>query len=128
MVSKLIQPVTQADELLKRHGIFSGSTPSFDADGQQTALTVPEGERHTYFAFSCFRSSGNRTVVRWELTDVSDGNSFVIDTFAAASEDYFSFQAPITLEEGDSVSLRSSGGSTASVYLVRSWVSREDAF
>lgn len=127
-VATVITPVTDADELLRSYGHFSASTASFDADGVQTALVVPSGKRMRFFALSAFRSSGDRSIIRWILTDASAGINFVLDTFAATNENYLRLEQPFILEEGDSVNIQSSGGAAATVYLVRSWVSEEDAF
>lgn len=127
-VGTLIVPITDADALLKDHGIVSANTASFDADAQVTGLVVPAGKRWEVHAFNAQQVSGNRTITQMRINDVSVGVGYVTNDFTAAIDNYTLLGTPLPMEEGDSVDIVAVGGSTASVYNVQVWRSEEDAF
>jgi len=127
-VSTLVQPVTDADELLKNYGLVTFNSASFDADQVVNGPTVPSGKRWLIYVLRWGRSSGNRTALQWIINDASEGAFMIIRGFAAAADDTHLMETPLPLEEGDQVRLNFIGGSTATVAKFDLWLSEEDAY
>ena len=127
-VATVIQPTTDADELLKRHGQFFTATASFNANGRQVGVTVPDGERWDLHILRAGAASGDRTITQWLLFDVSETLVMVIDIFTAAQQATLILPAPIPMEEGDHLDVFSDAGTTATVYNIDVWRSAQDAF
>jgi len=125
-ISSIVQPTTNLDTLLQRYGSQYGNLTT--ALGQINLLTVPSNERWTLQLFRFQRSSGDRLVDQILLRDQSLGASVVISEFTAVSAATHEFSSPITLDSGDSIRIRITGGSTDGTMLGFSWGSSEDAF
>jgi len=127
-VSTTILPVTDADELLRQHGIQSVNTASFNADGVQGFLTVPAGKLWRTSFIEILRVSGNRTLIDVRIESVRVSLIIRLRSFGAASEALLDLGSVLVMEEGDRVSFTANGGSTATIYTIRCWASEEDAF
>ena len=127
-VSTTIQPITDADELLRTYGIIEVNTASFDADAEQAAIVVPTGERYRVYAYNFAPISGDRTIDATRLSDASFGGSMTIEDFTATQTRSSLLAQPFVLEEGDGLSLISDGGAAATVIRVQVWASVEAAF
>ena len=130
-VSKTIVPITSADELLKEYGADSQDTDeiAIGASGTVVISTVPSGERWVVYTMNIFRVSGDNQVTTITLTDVSRGLLPAIDAFSGTSGRVFILATPLTLEEGDQISVTTDGsGSVATVFRMRLWLSRENSF
>jgi hypothetical protein len=125
-VTSIIQPTTDLDQLLRRYGSQYGNVTT--ALGQINLLTVPSNERWTLQLFRFQRSSGDRLCDQILLRDESLGASVILHEMTATSALTFQFNSPITLDSGDSLRVRVTGGSTDGTMLAFSWGSAEDAF
>ena len=126
-ISSIVQPTTNLDTLLQRYGSQYGN-PTTSGSGQLNILTVPSNERWTLQLFRFQRSSGDRLVDQILLRDQSLGASVIISEFTAVSAATHEFSSPITLDSGDSLRVRITGGTTDGTMLGFSWGSSEDAF
>jgi hypothetical protein len=125
-ISSIIQPTTDLDQLLRRYGSEYANVTT--AVGQLNLLTVPSNERWTLQMFRFQRSSGDRLVDAILLRDQSLGANITISEFTAVSAATHEFRSPITLDSGDSLRVRITGGTTDGSMLAFTWGSSEDAF
>ena len=126
-ISSIVQPTTDLDQLLRRYGSEYGN-PTTSGSGQLNILTVPSTERWTLQLFRCQRSSGDRLFDQILLRDQSLGANVILHEMTATSALTFQFNSPITLDSGDSLRVRITGGTTDGTMLGFTWGSSEDAF
>lgn len=126
-----VQPITNADDLLKRIEGSSGNLSfSGGATSWVTGLTVPQDERWTIKSVNFYRNSGDNMVDQIALLSVVTGAYCVIATGTAVASVYATILGvPITLGGGDQVLLHSNGtGSSASVFVLNAWTEIESIF
>jgi len=127
-VSTTIQPMTDADELLRAYGLIEASTASFDADGEVIGLIVPAGERYRVWGYSFSRTSGDRSIDATRLADASFGGSMTIEAYTGTASREVIFPEAVVLEESDGINLIADGGAAATVYRLQVWASVEAAY
>jgi len=123
-----IQPITDADQLLRIPGI-KAVTLTAPAVGLRTLFTVPAGERWHLFSVHAQRTSEDRDVSQLRLVDTSEGLDMRIAIQAAASEImYEKAGSPYILDQEDAIQINITGGTTDGNWAGRAWVEVEAAF
>ena len=107
-VSKTIQPVTQADELLRESQVRSET--SLIIVDTVLVVTVPTGERWKLYHLRADRTGGDRNIDR--ILIGSTEASLIVDDFTAAGSRNFEPQTPYPMQEGWRILVRGTGGAT----------------
>jgi len=124
-VSKTIQPITDADELLRVPAVDITTTGSLTT-GEQVARTVPEPQRWKLYSWDVNRASGDRLV---EGISLGDGSQSVrIDSQTAAGTFITRLATPLLMDPGWQFILHIAGGTTDGTWLVELLLQIEDAF
>jgi hypothetical protein len=125
-VSTLVQPITNVDALLTVSLTGTNDTAALGG-GVQIVITVPAGKRWKIYMYQLTRLTGDRNL---DAVWVYDGtNNVFIETFTAAStRNSGVLNTPIPLDEGQSLQVDVTGGTTDSSYRCRLWVDQEDAY
>ena len=127
-VSKTIQPITNADELLQRPRGLVESVTVTGTGGFGIAL-VPAGVRWHLVSIHIRQSTGTFTFDRVILRDTSVNLDIIIDQFASATFRTVPGQsAPPVLDEGDRVSSNVDTHSVNGLLLAHLWLIEEDLF
>lgn len=126
-VAAIVQPVTQADELLKARQI-AVETISVTGTGIVTAHTVPKGERWTLRALRVAVSSGTWTFNALGLADPA-ANSFFTEVFTTTTgrNTYFEGQTMV-VDEGWLIQFNVDVHSVTGNVLSSLFYESEDAF
>jgi len=127
-VLKTITPVTQADELLKRHrGLFESGSPT--ATGYVTVMTIPAGIRRQLITLRLTLISGTYTFNAIAVQDASEGNLLPIESFnSATTQIMIPLTAPITLDEGDTIQAFVNAFTDTGPLQLETWCVDEDAY
>jgi len=124
-VSKTIQPITDADELLRIPAVDITTTPSLTL-GEQVGRTVPTPQRWKLYAWDVNRASGDRLV---EGISLGDGTvSMRIASQTAAGTFIDRLGTPLLMDPGWQFILHIAGGTTDGTWLVELLLQIEDAF
>jgi len=130
-VSTTIQPVTQADELLRDVKGVSAVSASISAGvtAWVTVLTVPEGVRWRLVALSTFRASGDNLADQLRINDQSESVEVILEAFTGTAVHAVSIGAVKILDQLDTIDVHVNGtGSGASTFSVQAWVEEESAY
>lgn len=125
-----VQPVTSADELLKR---IEGREGSFSvgagANEWATTLTVPTDERWHIRTINFYRNSGDNTVDAIAFASYVTGVFCVVAEFTATNSYSTFVEADVVMSGGDTIKLHVSGaGGSGSTFTGASWVEIESIF
>jgi len=129
-VSKTIQPVTQADDLLREPRGFEGTETAPAGDNTNFVVaTVPDGKRWTLQSIDIRRTTGDNTMSRFLLGDTSRGLAILILLFTAGTSQQLRLEQPYRLDQGDTIRVLTDGaGVSASDFRAQLWIEEEDAF
>ena len=125
-VSTVISPVTNVDALLSEAKVVTNDTAALGL-GIQTVITVTTGKRWTVHCYQLTRLNNDRNI---DAVYLFDGTLAVfVETFTAAGTRNSGIAiSPFTLDEGQSIQVDITGGTTDSSYRCRLWVDEEDAY
>ena len=129
-VSAVIQPVTQADELVKRSTVVQGSGQFTASSAEQNVVyTVPAGVRQRVYAYAIERSQGDNTWRRLSLRDISANLFLLIHDGTGFVDLAFPGSTPLVMDAGDDVLVTSeTAGILESAFRWTAWVDEEDVF
>ena len=127
LVGKTIQPVSDADELLKTPDLKTGAITS--AVGNVDLVEVPLGKRWTIIAVDMSRVGGDRTVTKLRIAKSAGGSSVTLATQTAASSlESLPLSQKVVADEGWFLAAFFTGGSADGNWNYKILVLEEDAF
>jgi len=127
-VSKTIQPITDADALLKVPSVQSQTTPTLSTGSALTFVTVPVGRRWTLYALTIGQVSGDRDITSLRVVDPVTGENVIYNDHAGATSLIQLFTPAIVLDEGWILAEDITGGTTDGIWTSRVFVQDEAAF
>jgi len=107
-ISTLIQPVTDADALLRDPELQTSRV--LQTTSAVIYYTVPADERWHWFGYHALRAAGDRDITSIDIADLAI--SMRIEVFAAVGERASFFAKELRLESGWTIRLDGSGGTT----------------
>lgn len=125
-VSKVIVPITNADELVATYGVKEGIS-AVTAQGLYQPLTVPAKKRWKVGFIMADRASGTFTVNRFYYSDVSENKSLILYQTTGAVT-IFTYLYNLVMDEGDRIGVLVDSYTGAGNLECRAVIAEEDAY
>lgn len=127
-VSKTVQPITNADDLLAKPRAELGIGTAAGTGDLQVAV-VPADKRWELEALLVRLSSGDSTMNRIEIRDESEGTNIIIKAFSSSTSEVLpAGLGRIILDPGDSVRVNIDAFTGGGDWHANMWVTESDIF